>query len=130
MFKIKGDQLAEEVQALIWAHTENYAADIFDATVKLARKGARRLRKASRQAFGKGEYSEGWKVTTRGNRRHVFWSHMIYNEHPGLPHLLEHGHTTRNGTGRTYPATPAHPHIEAVHDELIEEYKNMLDQWF
>lgn len=128
--KIKGDQLTQEVTNLLWAYTENYAANAFDDTVRLARKGARKLRLVSRQKFGKGEYSEGWKVTTTGKRKQIAWSAMIYNEHPGLPHLLEHGHVTRNGTGRTYKPTPAHEHIESIHDELLEEFEDMLKDWF
>jgi len=47
----------------------------------------------------------------------------IYNDHPALPHLLEYGHVTRNGTGRTYAPTPAHAHIAPVEKELVETFE-------
>jgi hypothetical protein len=51
---------------------------------------------------------------------------IIYNEHPGLPHLLEYGHVSRNGTGRTYGEVPGHEHIQPVEEEMVRDFERKV----
>ena len=57
------------------------------------------------------------------NKQRLSTTVTIYNDHPGLPHLLEYGHVTRNGTKQTFPPTPAHQHIAPVAEELVETFE-------
>ena len=67
-----------------------------------------------------GDYRKGWSIRTK---REMFGINvLIYNRlKPGLTHLLEKGHATKNGTGRSFEDTPAHSHI-AQAKQNAEEY--------
>ena len=70
-------------------------------------------------------YVKGW--TTQFEEKRVTKQGTIYNKlEPGLPHLLEYGHATRNGTGRTFAPTPAHPHIAKVEQTLVDEFEKKI----
>ena len=112
------DKLADAISDIL----EEYAGEIEDnveeIVEQLGKKGAQAMRAKSREAFprGTGEYAKGWK--SQVNRERLHTTAVIYNDHPALPHLLEYGHVTRNGTGRVFPDTPAHEHIAPVAEEL------------
>lgn len=78
-----------------------------------------------------GEYSEDWEHRYDETGRFTFRGTVYNGSHYRLTHLLEFGHVTRNGTGRTYDRTPAYPHIAKVndwaHDELIANVKKRLE---
>lgn len=122
----------EKLNEAIGKILEDYGEDIKDNVAQIAtemgKKGAQALRAKSREVFPvnksheiTGEYAKGWAY--RAERGRLATKVTIYNEHPALPHLLEYGHVTRNGTGRTYAPTPAHEHIQPVADELIETFE-------
>ena len=97
---------------------------------KFAKKGAQALRQESREKFGKGRhsfYANGWKSHTERVRSHKYgirlYSTIYNNNEPSIAHLLEHGHVTRNGTGRVYGRTPGHEHIAPVEAELVEAFE-------
>ena len=76
----------------------------------------------------RGEYSSGWRVKKERNGK--ITDGIVYNaKKPGLTHLLEHGHVTRNQHG-TFKRTPAHEHIQPVRDwaetELTQEIMKEL----
>lgn len=86
-----------------------------DAIKDTAREAQKELRQTSPKRTG--DYAAGWRSENTGNR--IAPSQTIYNQKPGLPHLLEFGHAKRGG-GRT----KAQPHIAPVSDnipEMIEE---------
>ena len=100
-----------------------------DTIPKVARKAARRLKETSPKRPGIGKYASGWAVDIEKGRAKV--GATVYGKHGTyqLAHLLEYGHATRNGTGRVYPPTPAHPHIEAVDEwASTEAYNDIMDQ--
>ena len=68
-----------------------------------------------------GAYAKSWtSEKLRAGRLGV--KTVVHNEeHYRLTHLLEKGHVTRNGTGRTYRPTPAYPHIAPVNDWVVAE---------
>lgn len=104
---------------------DNYNNDVFyevsEAIDEVSKEAVTRLKKESRAEFGKGEYAKGWARKMEKGRLRV--TAIVYGKKPTyqLAHLLEKGHVTRNGTGRTYRPTPAHPHIQQVSDWSQDE---------
>ena len=104
---------------------DNYSNDVFyemsEAIDEVSKEAVTRLKKESRAEFGKGEYAKGWTRKMEKGRLRV--TAIVYGKKPTyqLAHLLEKGHVTRNGTGRTYRPTPAHPHIQQVSDWAQDE---------
>lgn len=100
-------------------------ADCYDAVSESVREVSKeavsKLKKSSAAEFGAGPYAQGWRRRLEHNRLRVFAT--IYGDDPTyrLAHLLEYGHLTRNGTGRTYGSTPAYPHIEDVEKWAVNE---------
>ena len=75
-----------------------------------------------------GKYSASW-IAEQIQKGRIWTKWVVHNvEHYRLTHLLEKGHVSRNGTGRTFtPNVPAYPHISDVNDwvqkALPEEVK-------
>lgn len=114
------DGLAEAVQDILSEYGEQAARTVKEAVAGIAKTGATAVATAAGSAVGGlGKYAKGW--TSKVTEQRLGAEAVIYNKTvPGLAHLLEHGHVTRNGTGRVYPRTPAHPHIAAVEEKLQE----------
>lgn len=119
------DRLADNIEKILQEY-EGEVLDKTDSVLKdISKAGARAVRQSSPKKSG--EYSRGWTVTIEGDR--VAKSAYIHNgKLPGLPHLLENGHVTKNGTGRTYGNTKAHVHIAPVEQMLIETYEKRLTE--
>lgn len=104
---------------------DDYNVDVYteveEAIDEVSKEAVQKLRAESRAAFGKGEYASGWARKLEKKRIRV--TATVYGKKPtsSLAHLLEHGHVTRNGTGRTYKPTPAHIHIEPVEQWAVNE---------
>lgn len=128
------DKLQTAVAKILAEYGDDVAGNLSTIAKSIGQKGAMALRGASRETIPvhkghktTGEYARGW--TYEVNEKRLWTEVTIYNNHPALPHLLEYGHVTRNGTGRTFPRTPAHEHIAPVADELIETYeREVLDK--
>lgn len=115
---------------------KTYSAEVQQKATKTAQKVARDcaadLRRTSpvgEKTKSSGEYAKGWTVK-RGRANSGGFSFIVHNKNaPGLTHLLEHGHVTRNQYGE-YGTTPAHPHIakaeEAYSAEMVEEVKKAV----
>lgn len=108
-----------QIDAAIGRALKKYGEDVqenLDAITKtVAQGGAKKLQAESARLFNGTKYAKGWKVQL--NQTRVGVSAMIYNQTPGLPHLLEHGHAKRGG-GRV----EGREHIAPVEKELIEKY--------
>ena len=117
------DKLGDAISGVLEEYDEDIQTSLDAITKKMGAEGAKALRRQSRQAFpgGTGEYAQGWKYEFRKTRRYA--KTTIYNEHYSLPHLLENGHVSRNGTGRTFGSVPGHEHIKPVADELVETFE-------
>lgn len=117
------DQMADAISSILDEYKDSIDENVGEIVTQLGRKGAQALKKESRQAFpkGTGEYAQGWKSQVERGRMNT--TAVIYNEHPGLPHLLEHGHVTRNGTDRIYGEVQGREHIEPVADNLVETFE-------
>lgn len=122
------DKLQTAIAKILSEYGYDVAGNLGPIAKSMGQRGVTALKAKSRETFpvnkGRkitGQYANGWKYQFEENRTGV--KVTIYNDHPALPHLLEYGHVTRNGTGRTFPRTPAHEHIRPVADELIETYE-------
>ena len=121
------DKLNSTINAMLTDYAAEVQHDVDEVAKKLGKAGANALRQKSREVFPvdkkrktTGKYAQGWTYTVDSQR--LSTSVTIYNKHPGMPHLLENGHVTRNGTGRVFTQTPAHPHIAPVAEEIAEKF--------
>lgn len=117
------EQLSTAIGDILTEYAEDIGQNVGQIAEEMGRKGVQALRKQSKSALdtGSGDYARGWKSDVERTRTGT--TVTIYNAQSGLPHLLEHGHVTRNGTGRVYPSTPAHEHIAPVEQELVETFQ-------
>lgn len=90
---------------------------------EVAKEAAKTLRTVSPKRSGSHtHYATGWRQKTTQDA--ITIESVVYNAtKPGLPHLLEHGHVTRNG-GRTKP----NEQIKDVETWVNEEAFNRLQR--
>lgn len=117
------DKLGEAVMGILEEYQDDIGANIETITRKMGQKGAQALKRQSKKAMKQqtGKYAKGWKYDFYTTKRYS--KTTVHNEHYSMPHLLEHGHATRNGDGRVYPDTPAHEHIAPVAESLTGAYE-------
>lgn len=126
--KLALDKLNEAIAGILNEYAGEIAGNVSEIAAQMGQKGAQALRQKSREVFPvdkrrsiTGEYAQGWTYKTEQTRTGT--TATIYNTLPGLPHLLEFGHVTLNGTGRTFPRSPAHEHIAPVAEEVTETFE-------
>ncbi len=106
----------KELQAAL-AHLQIEVDEaVQEVTASVAKEGVKKLKKRSRELFGKGNYANGWtfKVLPGGGKA------VIFNKKYQLTHLLEHGHDiVRKGV--KVGEAKAKPHIKEVEEFCIEE---------
>ena len=124
--KLAASGLEDAVKQIL----DNYGNDVkknLDAITKdVTRKGVQAMRTESAATFGttrkrKKKYAKTW--TSKFESTRFYSTGVIYNSQAGLPHLLENGHVSRNGTGRTFGYVNGRPHISKVEDELARVYE-------
>lgn len=117
------DKLADAISGILDQYEGEVRDNLGEITTQIGKKGVQALRRASKDALktDSGKYARGWKTQVEKGR--LGTTVIIYNEHPGLPHLLEYGHVSRNGTGRTYGEVPGHEHIQPVAEELVRDFE-------
>lgn len=126
MFAKNGCKMArrENIEVAIGHILESYSADVKETTYRCAKEAANetrdRLRNGSETPRKSGEYARSWRVKKGKD------SYTVHSSKPGLTHLLEFGHVTRNGTGRTYGNTPAHPHIKDAEKFGTERFTELV----
>lgn len=77
-----------------------------------------------------GLYSSSWMTTVIPSAR-LKVKRVVHNEQwYRLTHLLEKGHVSRNGTGRTFPPVKAYPHIAPVNDWAADRVRELVRSAF
>lgn len=101
-------------------YRENVVETMTEVVPQVAKEAAKKLKQTSPKGVS-GKYAKGWAVKVEKGRISV--GATVYGKSGTyqLAHLLEHGHATRNGTGRTFDDTPAHPHIAEVEKWAVNE---------
>lgn len=121
--KLTAANFSEQVSKIL----KDYEGDITDSvgeiSLKIGKSGAQAIKNDANTKFNdvhlpKGRYGSGWKaeITEQTRLKTVVTIHNA--KYPGLPHLLEYGHLTRNGK-RTTPR----PHIKPVEDQITKEFE-------
>lgn len=99
-------------------YTEEVNEGIREIAEELAKDGVKELKKTSPKKSGK--YAKGWRVKRKQGPS--FINLKIHNfKYGSLTHLLEFGHSTRNG-GRT----KKYPHIKPVEERINNEFEERV----
>lgn len=123
--KVPLDQFADALADILNDYKDGVIESAAEATKQAGQAGVNALKATS--PHRKGGYAGGWTVKEEKTR--VTSMVIIYNgKKPGLAHLLEHGHVTRNGTGREWPteSKTARPHIAKVEEQLIDTFERAI----
>ena len=118
---VSPEQFGDALKDILTEYRDDVTEGVSKSVESTAKYGQKSLKATSPKR--KGKYARGWKVKLEKKR--LYTVATLYNARPGLPHLLEHGHVTRNGK-RTYGRTPAHPHIAEVEQTTIEMFERAV----
>lgn len=102
-----------------------YGADVFEevteAIDEVSKESVKRLKSESPKG-ATGEYRKGWARKIDKGRLSV--GATVYGKTPAtyaVAHLLEHGHVSKNGTGRTFGRVAEIVHIAPIEEWAIDE---------
>ena len=118
------DGLEDALHDILEEYTDEIARGTKECVQKVARAGVKALKAASPKRTG--YYAKDWTSKIESGRLNA--QATIYNNEPGLPHLLEFGHVSRNGTGRDLGQVPGQAHIQPVEEELAKEFKQAVEE--
>lgn len=123
--KISLENLGTEINKIFEEYKGDVESNLDEITKKVGKKGAQALKNESLAAFPdskkhKKRYGSTW--TSRADKERLYTTVTIYNSQPGLPHLLEYGHASRNG-GRV----DGREHISSVEESLIFEFEREVE---
>ena len=126
MAKVTADNLEATIKNILKEYGDDVASNLATITKSVTDQGVKALRSESAATFGttpkrKKKYAKTWTSTFTKSR--LYSNGTIYNAQSGLPHLLENGHVSRNGTGRVYGYVKGRPHIEKVEAQLEKIYE-------
>lgn len=126
--KVTVDNLAEVIGDILEEYGQDVTNITSDAVRAVAKEGVKAVRSEASRALHTSTpspYLKGW--TSRIEESRTGTVGVIYNaDQPGLTHLLENGHVSRNGTGRTFGRVQAYPHIAPVQKILGEQFEKKL----
>lgn len=120
----KTDNIAIEISNLMDEYNLKVMRVVNEAAKEAAEVTARELQRTSpkrKSGKGKGRYAKGWRVKRMAVGTLV--SYVVYNgANPGLTHVLEHGHVSRNQFG-TWGRVRAIPHIGSAAEAGIQRFE-------
>lgn len=124
---ITPDQLAAALEDILDLYGEDITGHTKEAVRAAAKKGTQALKSVSKATFGtvkeqKRKYADCWTVKYEDGG--LYELAILYNNKPGLPHLLEHGHVLRGGGRSGY--VQGRVHIEPVEEELVNNFERAL----
>lgn len=117
--------IQEQMKKLLDSYSEDVDNAVRDAAKKAAQDTAKTLKATSPRGAGKRHYASGWKV--KRQEQGILVSYVVYNAaKPGLTHLLEKGHVSRNQFGQ-YGRVNGIRHIAPAEQEGIEIFENEVE---
>ena len=126
--KVTINNLAAAIEDVLSDYGDEVRQNMTAITKNVTQQGVKALRSESAETFGttkkrKRKYAKTWTSTFSAGR--VSSQGTIYNTQPGLPHLLENGHVSRNGTGRNKGKqfVEGREHIAKVEKELMSIFE-------
>ena len=115
-----GDVLNE----ILSEYADDINTDIGPAIKSVAEDAVRNIEtSAPKRRKKSGGYKDSW-IAEKANVTRYEQNWVIYSNLPGLPHLLEFGHASRNG-GRI-PPSPAGGHIAPAEKKAAEELEKKI----
>lgn len=112
--KVGAEGLAAALEAILEKYKDKVVENTDNIVKEVARNGQKALQQETTAAgIGHGKYAAGWKM--QGDTSGFYFSAILYNDRPGLPHLLEHPHMLRNGK-----RSKARVHIAPVEKQINE----------
>lgn len=128
MAKAPIDKLAATVEGILAEYEESVNGLTAEAVKRVTKAGVTALKGEAKQKLNikpSSKYIKGW--TSKYEEGRTSAQGTIYNKLvPGLPHLLEHGHVSRNGTGREFGRVKAYPHIAPVEQEVADSLEKAI----
>ena len=122
------DKLSESIAAILKEYGDDVAEATRECSKRVTKAGVKAVKASARQSFETsrgGEYVSGW--TSQFETGRLSAQGTIYNKKvPGLPHLLEHGHVSRNGTGRTFGTVQGRIHIAPVERQIVKDFERNI----
>lgn len=132
--RVSAINLSKAIKEIVEEYGSQVSFQLNDSIKEVTREAEDKLQAVKRFApdgHPTGAYSDDWQSSVVDTGRFTIRGTVYNGSHYRLTHLLEFGHVTRNGTGRTFDRTPAYPHIAKVndwaHDELIRNVKKRLE---
>ena len=110
------NQLAATIAGILNEYADGVTTGVKDAVKKTTKDGAKMVKQEAVKKFGPGPYSKSWVYKYENERLGSYG--VIYSKKPGLPHLLENGHTLRNG--RFWQGKP---HISIAEEKIVDEFE-------
>lgn len=110
------NQLAATIAGILNEYADGVTASVKDAVKNATKDGAKMVKQETVKKFGNGPYAKSWTFKYESDR--LGSNGVIYSKKPGLPHLLENGHTLRNG--RFWQGKP---HISIAEEKIVDEFE-------
>lgn len=121
------EKFADALQDILTQYAEDVQKGMQEAIDEVGKSAATAVKQNAKQAVHSKKYHSGWTYTAEHDRTGAL-GHVHNRTEYQLAHLLEKGHVTRNGTGRTFRPTPAHPHIQEVDDMVADTVERKIIQ--
>lgn len=119
---ITPEQFEAAITEILQEYDLQVPEQVLEAVTLVSKQGANLVKSNSGMFGGTGKYRGGWTSTIEPSRMSA--KGTVHNSRvPGLPHLLEFGHATRNGKrvdGRT--------HIAPVEQQIIAQFEAELER--
>ena len=127
---IKIDQLADTVMKGMEEYAKLAAEDLKKDVQKAGKTVKQQIESTAPKKTGK--YSKSWAVKKVSETSNSLEVTVHSRNRYMLTHLLENGHVSRNGTGRTLGNVPGHTHIQPVaewaENEAFERAVQLLEK--
>lgn len=120
------DGILSTYEAIMAEYGEDCKKVITECAKEVGKEAADRLKQTSPSRSG--AYAKSWAMSVLPQAKskvHVVVHNM---DRYRLTHLLENGHVSRNGTGRTFGFVEARPHIAPVEDWAAEKMPELVKE--